>query len=175
MTRAIEAGIDKLDPERLRALCTLFAGDFLDGLEIDRSPHFDAWLVAQRRRFRGCHAALLEHLAGALPADEALGYLEKWLQLAPFDRRVHEMMLRTLGQSGRIREGEEHLAATVRLFEAEGLDSRADSARRGAPPGPARPCAVPQAGCSRPRWPRRRPSQRPSRRVAGTAAAPRSR
>ena len=124
VTRAIEAGIDKLNPQRLRALSTLFAGDFVDGLEVDRSPQFDAWVVAQRRRLRGCHAALLEHLAEGAPADDALGYLEKWLQLAPFDQRVHEMMLRTLGQSGRIREGEEHLAATVKLFEAEGLDSR---------------------------------------------------
>ena len=50
-------------------------------------------------------------------------YLEKWLQLAPFDRHVHEMLLAALARRGRIREGEEHLAATARLFEAEGLDS----------------------------------------------------
>ena len=67
---------------------TLFAGDFLEGLEIDRSPVFNGWLTAQRRRFRGCHAALLEHLAGSVPDDEAFGYLEQWLELAPFDRRA---------------------------------------------------------------------------------------
>src|SRR4029453_7993327 len=50
-------------------------------------------------------------------------YLEKWLQLAPFDRHVHEILLTALARRGRIREGEEHLAATARLFEAEGLDS----------------------------------------------------
>ena len=54
--------IETLAPERLRALAALFAGDFLEGLEIDRSPAFNGWLTAQRRRFRGCHAALLEHL-----------------------------------------------------------------------------------------------------------------
>ena len=100
----------------------LFDGDFLDGLEIDRSPVFNGWLTAQRRRFRGCHAALLEHLVGSAPGDEAFGYLEKWLELAPFDRRVHELLLNALARRGRIREGEEHLAATARLFEAEGLD-----------------------------------------------------
>ena len=60
-------------------LSALFAGDFLDGLEIDRSPVFNGWLTAQRRRFRGCHAALLEHLVASVSDDEVFGYLEKWL------------------------------------------------------------------------------------------------
>ena len=50
------------------------------------------------------------------------GTWSKWLELAPFDRRVHELLLNALARRGRIREGEEHLAATARLFEAEGLD-----------------------------------------------------
>ena len=114
--------IETIASERLRALAALFAGDFLEGLEIDRSPAFNGWVTAQRRRFRGCHAALLEHLVKSVPDDEALGYLEKWLVLAPFDQRVHELLLNALARHGRIREGEEHLAATTRLFEAEGLD-----------------------------------------------------
>jgi DNA-binding SARP family transcriptional activator len=122
ITRAAQEGIEALPAERLRTLSTLFAGDFLDGLEIERSPVFNGWLIAQRRRFRGCHAALLEHLVGSVPGDEVFGYLETWLQLAPFDRRVHETLLNALARRGRIREGEEHLAATARLFEADGLD-----------------------------------------------------
>jgi DNA-binding SARP family transcriptional activator len=122
IARAVQEGIGTIASERLRTLAALFAGDFLDGLEIGRSPAFNGWLMAQRRRFRGCHAALLEHLVGGVPDDEALGYLEKWLELAPFDRRVHELFLNALARCGRIREGEEHLAATTRLFEAEGLD-----------------------------------------------------
>ena len=122
IARAIEEGIGTLAPERQRALAALFNGDFLDGLEIERSPVFNGWLTAQRRRFRGCHAALLEHLVKRVPDDEAFGYLEKWLQLAPFDRHVHEILLTALARRGQIREGEEHLAATARLFEDEGLD-----------------------------------------------------
>jgi DNA-binding SARP family transcriptional activator len=118
-----QKGIQKLPLERLRALCALFTGDFLDGLDIDRNPQFNGWLIAERRRVRGCHAALLEHLAKVVVGDEVFGYLETWLQLAPFDQRVHEMLLEALGRNGRIREGEEHLAATERLFEADGLDS----------------------------------------------------
>jgi DNA-binding SARP family transcriptional activator len=123
IARATQAGIDALPRDRLQALTELFAGDLLEGLEIERSPVFDGWLVAQRRRFRGCHAALLETLARRVPDEEALAPLEKWLQLAPFDQRVHERMLAALARRGLIREGEEHLASAVRLFEAEALDT----------------------------------------------------
>ena len=123
IARAAETGIQTLAPERSRALAALFGGDFLEGLEIDRSPAFNGWLTAQRRRFRGCHVALLEQLARNVPDDEAFGYLEQWLQLAPFDRNVHAILLTALARRGRIREGEEHLATTAGLFEAEGLDS----------------------------------------------------
>jgi DNA-binding SARP family transcriptional activator len=122
IARATEKGIETLSPERQRSLAQLFDGDFLDSLEIDRSPVFSGWLTAQRRRFRACHAALLERLARSVPDDEAFGFLDRWLQLAPFDQHVHEALLGALVRRGRIREGEEHLAATVRLFESEGLD-----------------------------------------------------
>ncbi len=62
IARAAQEGIETLAPERLRTLSALFNGDFLDGLEIDRNPAFNGWLTAQRRRFRACHAAVLEHL-----------------------------------------------------------------------------------------------------------------
>jgi DNA-binding SARP family transcriptional activator/TolB-like protein len=122
VARATEDGVGTLAPDRLRTLAALFSGDFLEGLEIDRNPAFNGWLTAQRRRFRACHAAVLEHLVKSVPDDEAFGYLEKWLELAPFDQRVHEMLLAALARRGRMREGEEHLAATARLFEDEGLD-----------------------------------------------------
>ena len=40
------------------------------------------------------------------------------------DRRAHETLLNTLAQRRQLREGEEHLAATARAFEVEGLDWR---------------------------------------------------
>ncbi len=122
IARATQEGLETLPLDRLRTLSALFGGEFLDGLEIDRNPGFNGWLTAQRRRFRGCHAAVLERLAATATGDEVFGYLEKWLELAPFDQRVHESLLTAFARRGRIREGEEHLAATARLFEAEGLD-----------------------------------------------------
>ena len=126
ITHATQTALGKLDPERLRALSTRFKGDFLEGLEVDRSPQLNSWLVAQRRRLRACHVAVLEHLVASLTAEseEILGCLETWLQLAPFDRSAHETLLNTLAQRRQLREGEEHLAATARAFEVDGLDWR---------------------------------------------------
>jgi DNA-binding SARP family transcriptional activator/TolB-like protein len=121
IARAVQ-NIETIGLERLRSFATLFAGDFLEGLEIDRSPAFNGWVTAQRRRFRGHHAALLEHFVKNASEGETLAYLEKWLVLAPFDERVHALLLNALARSGQIREGNEHLAATTQLFEAEGLD-----------------------------------------------------
>jgi DNA-binding SARP family transcriptional activator len=123
VAEAARAGLETLSPERQQALVALFTGEVLEGLEIESSPAFGSWLTAQRRRLRGCHTALLEQLATRLPPEQARAFLESWLQLAPFDRRVHERLLVTLAQRGQIREGEAHLAATASLFEAEGLDS----------------------------------------------------
>lgn len=122
IARATQAGIETLGRERLQVLSALFVGDFLDGLDIERSPPFDAWVIAQRRRYRECHAAVLECLVNDASEGTVLGYLESWLKLAPFDRRVHELLLQALARKERIQEGEEHLASTARLFEAEGLD-----------------------------------------------------
>ncbi len=122
VARAAAEGISSLSTEELRALAALFAGDLLDGLDIDHSPAFTAWLLAQRRRFRDHRISLLEHLVDRLPDEEAFRPLETWMQVAPFDVRAHQALLAALARQGRIREGEEHLAATVRLFDAEGLD-----------------------------------------------------
>jgi DNA-binding SARP family transcriptional activator/TolB-like protein len=123
VTHAPEHGIQKLGVERQQELAALFAGELLEGLEIARSPMFDAWIIAERRRFRGIHAVLLENLARALPYDTGARYIEQWLRLSPFDRNAHELLLTTLARHGRIAEGESHLASASKLFEADGLES----------------------------------------------------
>jgi len=121
--QAARAGIEKLEPARQRELAGLIEGDFLEGLELARVPAFGSWLTAQRRRFRAVQAALFERLAGQPDDKEAFAYLDKWLELAPFDRRVHQVLLMRLAVRGRLREGEEHLARAAALFEEEGLDA----------------------------------------------------
>ncbi|WP_246677234.1 MULTISPECIES: transcriptional regulator [unclassified Mesorhizobium] len=121
---AVAEGVETLDLMRLEALSQHFAGDFLDGLELDRSPHFGSWLTAQRRRFSACHVAVLEHIIGLVPpgADEAGAYIDKWLELAPFDGRAHVALLENLARRGQIGAGEDHLATAAELFHSEELD-----------------------------------------------------
>ena len=65
---------------------------------------------------------LLENLARALPHDAAAPYIDEWLKLSPFDRHAHELLLASLARQGRIADGEAHLSAACKLFEADGLD-----------------------------------------------------
>ena len=120
--RGMKAGGATLATAEAEALSALMAGDLLEGLELDHSPAFAGWLAAQRRQFRGAQLALLERLAGQAHSEASLGHLERWLELAPLDRRVHELYLGALARCGRIRDGEEHVRAATRRFEDEGLD-----------------------------------------------------
>lgn len=123
VTQAARENFETLAVARLKVLADLFAGDLLVGLEMDRTPAFESWLVGQRRHFRDLHGALLEHLIHRLPAEESGVYLDRWLLLAPFDLLPHKTLLTALATQNRIREGQEHLGVTAKLFEAEDLDS----------------------------------------------------
>jgi DNA-binding SARP family transcriptional activator/TolB-like protein len=123
--RAVQQGVATLPPSRLEALAARFAShDLLEGLDLPRSPAFTGWLVAERRRLRAAHVAILDQWTQALPlgSDAGLAALEQWVAIAPFDRHAHERLLHALASRGRLREGEEHLAETARRYEAEGQD-----------------------------------------------------
>jgi DNA-binding SARP family transcriptional activator len=120
--RAARAGFDNIAPAELGELCDRFGGDVLDGVEIDGNPEFAGWLAAQRQRYRSLHVDLLRALVSRVTSDETFRRLQAWLELAPFDTRAHEVMLDALAKAGRLRDAEDHLAATIRAFEAEGLD-----------------------------------------------------
>lgn len=124
--RAMQAGLATRSVEQLRSLAAKFRGEFLEGLTIERSAPFSAWLLAQRRSLRTARLAILERLTEVLPAgsDETISVLETWIQLAPLERRAHEILLGAFAMRGNLHEGQEHLAATSRLFEAEGQDWR---------------------------------------------------
>jgi TolB-like protein/DNA-binding SARP family transcriptional activator len=127
LERATKAGIEQASSERLAALRDLVGGELLEGIEIDGSPEFAGWLAAQRLRYRTMRVALLAALVPRIPAasEERLRPLGDWLRLAPFDPRAHELLLDGLAKCGRVRDAEEHLAATLRAFEQEGLDGAA--------------------------------------------------
>jgi TolB-like protein len=158
--RAVRSGLAAVAPEDLRRLADVFLGDFAEGLTLGRSPQLDHWLTTQRAHFRNCHAAILAELTGRLPPDDPEGRLlaEKWVALAPFDPRAHAALMSAAGPV----DAERHLAAAVRLFEAEDMDAAPlHQAWRALRPGPAAEPASPQA--SDPLPPDRSPVQRPFR------------
>ncbi len=119
----IEDGIEDVPYPRLAELCDLFGGDLLEGVEIDGNPEFAGWLAAQRGRYRALHVSLLEKFAARAPgSDGVFRCLERWLQIAPFDQRAHELMLDSLLRCGRTGDADKYLAMTIRAFEQEQLD-----------------------------------------------------
>jgi DNA-binding SARP family transcriptional activator len=87
-------------------------------------PRFHGWLVAAAPALRAAHAARAGALGPGAAARQRHGAaaLERWLAIAPFDRQRTCSLLQALASRGRLREGEEHLAATARQYEAEGQD-----------------------------------------------------
>lgn len=124
IARASNMDIQRLDLVQLLALAQLFRGEFLEDLQLDDSPLFGQWLGSERRRLRTAHATVLRAVVERLPPDspDVLEHLGRWLEVDPFERIAHEQLLKALVRQGRLREAEEHLAATIRLFELEGLE-----------------------------------------------------
>jgi TolB-like protein len=132
--RAVEhsakAGIPAATTEQLVSALSLFRGELLEGLELDGTPELSAWLVAWRQRFKTLRVALARELAArpSAHADTAGQHLaarqriEGWLALEPLEPSAHQALLDLLAQAGHRREGDEHLARVIRVFEREGLD-----------------------------------------------------
>jgi TolB-like protein len=123
VANTVEAGLAQAGPNVLERLAGRFAGEFLEGLTLDRSPAFGTWLVSQRHVFRVWHAQVLVRLAALSPSDpeRGLAYLRQRLDLQRYDETAHADLLVALARGGRIEEGDAHVAAAGRLFESEGL------------------------------------------------------
>ncbi len=87
-------------------------------------PSLRAGFPAGGSAFALCGLPFAAELAGRPGADaeEAQRRVERWLEVAPLDRRARQAMLAVLLRAGRIREGEERLAVAIRGLEEEGLD-----------------------------------------------------
>jgi DNA-binding SARP family transcriptional activator len=124
--RAVREDIRTLDLASVRTLADLFRGEFADTMALDRSPHFNAWLTAKRLQFRGFHIDILKRLLELIPghSPDVIAVLQTWLRLAPLDQSAHERMFEALICQRRFSDGSAYAIAVMRLFDAEGLDSR---------------------------------------------------
>jgi DNA-binding SARP family transcriptional activator/predicted ATPase len=147
--RAIQPGVGRMETEELAKVCGWFGGELLGGLHLDGSAGFYGWLTAQRQRYHTLQIAVLEELVARSPpgSEETFLRLEAWLQLAPFELRPHEVMLEALTQRGRLRDAQDHLTKTIRLFEEQGVDTFSLREKwRMARDGVRRTSSVPAAG-----------------------------
>ncbi len=118
------AGSDVADLERLSSV---MEGDFLDGLTAEQLPLFDAWLAAERERYRILHARLLSRIVELLPVASAQRFskLRTLIELQPYDEAAHRDVLEAFAATGRLAEGDAHLAQATRLLTSGGAPTGA--------------------------------------------------
>ena len=166
--RALQLGASAVETEALAKVCGWFGGELLGGLELEGSAAFQGWLTAQRQRYHTLHSSVLEELVrrSSPGSQETFERLDVWLQIAPFDRVPHELLLDALVQRGRLHDAQDHFSKTVRRFEDEGMDAHLlretwrvlrEGARRTPVPPPARRPSSPPSAAGASAAARRRP------------------
>jgi DNA-binding SARP family transcriptional activator len=128
--------------------------ELLEGLEVDASPGFEAWLLGVRRRLQALSAAVLRESAlRALAAGDPGTAVELSTRLVaadPLDEDAHVLLVRAFAGTGDAVAVERQLAASSDLFRRElGVEPGPELAEAGriesAPTGgtrPAGPAAV---------------------------------
>jgi hypothetical protein len=121
VARAVREGFENISIERLQDLADFFNGDFLMGLEVERSPSFNAWAVAQRRHSvisKRTFCGVLRARCG--PAREDLSG-----PMAPVGAFRFGASSSVAGKLGGSRSDQGRRRASFRdseAFEAEGID-----------------------------------------------------
>lgn len=87
----------------LRGAIDLYAGDFLDGFQIDEEK-FDQWVLAERDRLHRlalkAHAMLVDQQARGGALDEAVATAQRSLRIDPLQESLHRTLMRLYMQSG---------------------------------------------------------------------------
>ena len=130
--------------------------ELLEGMEIDASPGFTAWLLGERRRLRALGRSVLrEGSLRALASGNARTAVELATRLVaadPLDEDAHTLLIRGFAGTGDEVAVERQLSASTELFRRElgvepgpELAAAARSEARDAPPAPGGGRAAAQA------------------------------
>ncbi|MBA3234746.1 MAG: SARP family transcriptional regulator, partial [Chloroflexi bacterium] len=122
--------------------------EFLEGVDIQASAAFEAWLVAERRRIAGLSAAILREAATARlaagDAAAAVTFATKLVAFDEFDEEAHALLVRALLANGAAGQARAYLDSTADRFRRElGVEPSAtllrsiDAAAAAPAPGPA--------------------------------------
>jgi DNA-binding SARP family transcriptional activator len=120
--RRFEAGVRSSDDATLAPTCSLWRGQFCDGLDVD-AEEFEEWLGIERARLDDRAAEAFRRLmqyqteSGALEA--AIESAQRLVRLSPYDDNAHAMLIglyRRRGRAGLARAAYRHC---VELFRRE--------------------------------------------------------
>jgi DNA-binding SARP family transcriptional activator len=116
-------------PEALDPATRLYAGDFLDGFQIDEEK-FDQWVLAERDRLHRmalrAHAQLVEQLSRNGSIDEAVAIAQQSLRLDPLQESMHRTLMRLYLQSGDLLNALQQYDSCAKLLRRE-LDLEPDA------------------------------------------------
>src|SRR5262249_47770852 len=95
-----------------------FRGDFLEGLDLDLCPEYQAWCLAEREELKTLHCRILRHLVAQLTSqpEQALPRVRILVNLEPFDEAARAMLVRLLAATGRRDEAEQHYELSKRAL-----------------------------------------------------------
>jgi DNA-binding SARP family transcriptional activator len=119
--------------EALDPATRLYAGDFLDGFQIDEE-RFDQWVIAERDRLHRlalrAHAQLVEQLSRQGSLDEAIGAAQQSLRIDPLQESMHRTLMKLYVQSGDLLNALQQYDACAKILRRE-LDIEPDAQTKG--------------------------------------------
>lgn len=118
--------------EALDPATRLYAGDFLEGFQIDEEK-FDQWVLAERDRLHRmalrAHAQLVEQLSRSGSLDEAVAIAQQSLRIDPLQEAMHRTLMRLYLQSGDLLNALQQYDSCAKLLRRE-LDLEPDAETR---------------------------------------------
>lgn len=115
--------------EALDPASRLYAGDFLDGFQIDEEK-FDQWVIAERDRLHRlalrAHAQLVEQLSRHGSVDEAVGVAQQALRIDPLQESMHRTLMKLYMQGGDLLNALQQYDTCAKILRRE-LDVEPDA------------------------------------------------
>ena len=118
--------------EALDPATRLYAGDFLEGFQIDEEK-FDQWVLAERDRLHRvalrAHAQLVEQLTRSGALDEAIAAAQRSLRIDPLQESMHRTLMRLYQQCGDLLNALQQYDSCAKILRRE-LDVEPDAQTR---------------------------------------------